>query len=482
MTGNSKLEDSTPQVTTRVLVADDQPEALFALEQILSQQGFLVQTAERGDDALEYLRTFAPELALLDVSMPGLSGLEVTKAARADALLKYTTIILLTANDSLADVLAGFEHGADDYIKKPFQKEELLARMGAALRVRRLYSELKSAETEREALRVRVCERTSFANIIGKSAPMQAVFELIQRVKDVDVPVLVTGESGTGKELVASAIHFQSVRKSKPFVAQNCAAFNDQLLESELFGHVRGSFTGAVRDHAGLFEQANGGTLFLDEVGEMSAAMQSKLLRVVQDGALVPVGGAVTRRVQVRIIAATHRDLREMVKRGQFREDLYYRLNVVSIQLPPLRERLEDVPLILSQLLERRESRAGAQRKELSVPALGVLTHYRWPGNVRELQNEIERAWIMSGDRKTIDVSDLSPHIVGSNAGERASERGGADGEGLLKDALATLERKMIEEALKRSGGNKSEAARDLGISRSSLISKTQEYGLGDER
>ncbi len=461
----------------KVLAVDDSTDGLFALETLLVGAGYEVFTATNGTEALAQAHAEHPDLVLLDVNMPEPDGYEVTRAIKSDPQLKFCTVVLLTAKDSLDDVVFGLDQGADDYIKKPYSKEELLARVAAALRIRSLYQQLHTLEDQNTALRRVAEQRTDYANIIGRSAAMQAVFNLIEKVKDADVPVLITGESGTGKELVAAALHYQSVRRDQVFIIQNCAALNEQLLESELFGHVKGAFTGALRDRVGLFEAANGGSLFLDEVGEMSPALQAKLLRVLQDGTFTPVGATQHRKTSVRVITATHRNLAEMVRVGTFRQDLYYRLHVVGIEIPALRDRQSDIPLLVQYFLSQRV-RAGKGEKQLTEQAIAALCSYSWPGNVRELQSELERMCIMSSSSSPLGVDDLSKAV--RSVENRSSPSHGSATVGALKDALADLERDFITQALKQAGGNKSEAARSLGISRSNLIAKVQEYALED--
>jgi DNA-binding NtrC family response regulator len=335
---------------------------------------------------------------------------------------------------------------------------------------------------------------------IGKSAAMQSLYHIMSKVVESDVPVLITGDSGTGKEVVANALHANGPRRDKSFVVQNCSAFNENLLESELFGHVKGAFTGAVRDKQGLFEVADGGTFFLDELGEMSPALQVKLLRVLQDGTFMPVGGTKQKKVDVRIIAATNRDLEGMVKKGTFREDLYYRLNVVNLQLPRLCDREGDIPRLVEFFLAKMASKSGRPKRSIAREAMLALERYSWPGNIRQLENELQRAEVMSGKADVITLDCLSPHVVSGAvvwpAGSTASEVsiaaehvsaapaghpvGGTDasGEGKLKDAIEALERELITAALARCDGNKSEAARQLGISRSNLIAKAQSFGI----
>jgi transcriptional regulator with PAS, ATPase and Fis domain len=327
-----------------------------------------------------------------------------------------------------------------------------------------------------QALSHELGERYRFDSIIGRSGPMQDIFKLLEKVSNSEATVLINGESGTGKELVARAIHFNGPRQDGPFVVQNCSAFNDNLLESALFGHVRGSFTGALRDKKGLFEVADGGTFFLDEVGDMSPALQVKLLRVLQEGTFLPVGGTQSKEVDVRVIAATHKDLAAMVKRGEFREDLFYRINVIRVQLPSLRERRDDLPLLVDHFL-RKHHREQQRTRGLSAEAMTLLSSYAWPGNVRELENEIERLLVLGGDLELIPAELISSRIrdaVPTGSSVVATARAN----GKLHDAVETLERDMIHQGLLRTGYNKSRLARELGISRSNLILKIARYGL----
>jgi transcriptional regulator with PAS, ATPase and Fis domain len=316
-----------------------------------------------------------------------------------------------------------------------------------------------------------------FEKIIGRSGPMTEVFRLIEKVANSDSTVLINGESGTGKELVARAIHHNGPRKEQPFVVQNCSAFNDNLLESALFGHTRGSFTGALRDKKGLFEVADGGTFFLDEVGDMSPALQVKLLRVLQEGTFIPVGGTASKEVNVRVIAATHKDLGELVKRGEFREDLYYRINVIRVPLPPLRERRDDLPILIDHFL-RKHHRDGQRARGLAPDALAILGAYAWPGNIRELENEIERLLVLGGDLEIIPGELISSRIRDAVVPGGGTFLGTARATGKLHEAVEALEREMIQQGLNRTGNNKSRLARELGISRSNLILKIARYGL----
>ena len=464
----------------RILAVDDNQDALFALENLLKMQDFVVATATDGNETLEKLKSFSPDLVLLDIQMPEPDGYQVTKIIKSDPKLRYTIVVLLTAKDNLEDVVFGLEQGADDYIKKPFRSEELLARVNSALRLKQTFQQIKERDSKISELQRREAERSRFADIIGKSPEMQDVFSLIEKVADSEVPVLISGESGTGKELVARALHYQSSRKDKIFMVLNCSAFNDNLLESELFGHVRGAFSGAVRDKKGLFEIADGGTFFLDELGEMSQALQAKLLRVVQEGTFIPVGSTAFKKVDVRIVAATHRNLRDMVTAGNFREDLYYRLNVVNIKLPALRERVEDIPLLVEHFLREIAAKKQQSKKTLKNSVMKLMCSYHWPGNIRELQNELERIILLSSEESDIDESYLSAHIKSAQSSAVPSSLGNKKhvSAANLNEAIELLEKEMILKALQATDWNKSEAAKNLGISRTSLIAKVQEYGL----
>jgi two-component system, NtrC family, response regulator HupR/HoxA len=342
-----------------------------------------------------------------------------------------------------------------------------------------LHLEITRREDRIKELNKELGSRYKYDNMIGKSKPMQALYSLLDKIVQSETTVMVQGENGTGKELIAKAIHYNSNRKAKTFVIQNCSAFNDNLLESELFGHIKGSFTGAIRDKKGLFEMADKGTFFLDEIGDTSPAMQVKLLRVLQEGTFTPVGSTETRKVDVRIVAATNRNLKEMVEAGTFREDLYYRLNVINIRVPPLRERKEDIPILAEAFLQKACETSAIPRKILTKRALEKLYDYAWPGNVRELQNEMERLVVLAGEDSKILPEMLSPKIL--EAGEKSKVQG-ARLQGRLKDSLEELERDMIREGLRRTGWNKSKLAKELGISRAGLIMKVEKYGLDKRR
>jgi len=337
------------------------------------------------------------------------------------------------------------------------------------------HTEISKREERISALNNQLGERYKYDSMIGKSKPMQDVYSLLDKIKVSESTILIQGENGTGKELIAKAVHFNSPRKDAPFVTVNCSAFNENLLDSELFGHVRGSFTGAVKDKKGLFEQANRGTLFLDEIGDMSLSMQVKLLRVLQEGALLPVGGAEERKVDVRVLTATNKDLKSMVEQGTFREDLYYRINVINIVVPPLRDRKEDIPLLIDHFMIRGCKEKSVDLKTFAKRAYEKIYDYPWPGNIRELENEVERLIVLSGNDKRISAELLSARIKDYGGGVKSQ---GLRVSGKLKDALEELERTMIKEGLRRTKWNKSRLAKELGISRAGLIMKVEKYGL----
>jgi DNA-binding NtrC family response regulator len=397
-------------VRARLLVVDDEPPQREMLSRILERAGFAVETAPDGKAALEQLQAGPVDLLLTDQRMPNMDGLELLE--QVQRLAPGLPVILMTAFGSVSTAVDAMKRGAADYLTKPFERDELLLVVDKAIRQRRLEDEVAS-------LHGVLKDRTKLRNIVGSSAPMQELFSLIERVAFADVPVLITGESGTGKELVARAIHQGSNRASGPFVALNCGAVPETLLESEFFGHERGAFTGAVKAHAGRFEQANGGTLFLDEIGTMRVDLQAKLLRAIQEQEIQRLGSTDTRKVDVRILAATGEDLQQAIRERTFREDLYYRLNVVPIQLPPLRERAEDVPLLVQHFLDRAAGKFSREAPAIAPEALARLQSYPWPGNVRELENCMERLLVLCrGDRLTVD--DLPANLrdgVGIGAG-----------------------------------------------------------------
>jgi DNA-binding NtrC family response regulator len=464
------LSDAPPQTArARLLVADDEPPQREMLSRILERAGFDVETAADGNDALARLDGACFDLLLTDQRMPHLDGLALLAEAQRRA--PRMPVVLMTAYGSVSTAVEAMKRGAADYLTKPFEKDELLLVIEKVLRQRRLEDEVVS-------LHGVLKDRTSLRNIVGVSAAMQAVFSLIERVAFADVPVLVTGESGTGKELVARAIHQLGRRAAGPFVALNCGAVPETLLESEFFGHERGAFTGAVRAHAGRFEQAEGGTLFLDEIGTMRFDLQAKLLRAIQEREVQRLGSTQSRSVDVRILAATGEDLEEAIRRRTFREDLYYRLNVVPIHLPPLRERREDVPLLAEHFLRAAAAKFSREAPRLSAAVLERLQDHAWPGNVRELENCMERMLILSRGSE-LTLADLPP-------GMRDGAIAGADGAGGFElpaqgVRLSDLERELIRQALRRSRGQLRPAARLLGISYKTLQYRIRKHRLDRE-
>jgi len=371
---------------------------------------------------------------------------------------------------------------ACDHIKKlKFHEYEYLKELIGlvAQEVSTVYEEVNKREARIMDLNAELGNKYRYHNIIGKSKKMQEIYHLLSKVSNSEATILIQGENGTGKEMVAKAIHYNSSRKDAVFMAVNCSAFNDNLLDSELFGHVKGAFTGAVKDKKGVFEVANGGTLFLDEIGDMTLSMQVKLLRVLQEGTFLPVGATSPRKVNVRVLAATNRPLKEMIARGEFREDLYYRINVINVTIPPLRERREDIPILMDTFLEKKCAEMGHPLKQWGKKTLEKMLDHKWPGNVRELQNEVERLVVLAGDEKMINPDSLSTRILDSVDGPAPTGNlRGINTKGTLKEALEELEAYMIKEGLKRCNFNKSRLSKELGVSRASLIMKVEKYEL----
>jgi two-component system response regulator HupR/HoxA len=398
---------------------------------------------------------------------PFLPG-ELTSADK-DALKKAVIAIGINAND-VERAVEALKPVADSNL---YYMQELVQLV--AQEIETLHSEISSREERITALNKQLGVRYRYDNIIGKSKPMQECYTLLDKIKNSDSTVMISGENGTGKELIASAIHYNSPRKEKAFLIINCAAFNENLLDSELFGHVKGAFTGAMKDKKGVFEAADKGTIFLDEIGDMSSTMQVKLLRVLQEGTILPVGATEARKVDVRVLTATNKDLKAMVESGEFREDLYYRINVINVHVPALRDRKEDIPLLVDHFLTKGAEEKGVPPKRLAKRAIEKVFDYAWPGNVRELQNEMERLLVLSGEDPTIAMEILSPRI--REFGEHTKVQG-VRVAGKLKDALEELEKTMIKEGLKRTNWNKSRLAKELGISRAGLIMKVEKYSL----
>jgi DNA-binding NtrC family response regulator len=443
----------------RLLIVDDEVNARTALAELLREEGYAVETAADGFKALPKLEEHAPALVLTDLKMPGMDGLELMR--RAQARDPDCVVVVMTAYGAVDSAVTAMREGAADYLTKPVNLDELALVLKRELERRRL-------RVEAGQLRARLRAKARLPNLIGSSPAMQRVFDTVLQVAPSRASVLLTGESGTGKELIAAAIHEHSPRAAGPFVKLHCAALAETLLESELFGHERGSFTGAAGRRDGRFQEADKGTLFLDEIGEISPAVQVKLLRFLQEHEFQRVGGNQTIKVDVRVIAATNRDLMEMVRAGRFREDLYYRLNVVAVEMPALRARPSDIPLLAAHFLEQHAHENGKTVSRFSDEALERLVRYPWPGNVRELENAVERAVVICrGDQ--IRVDDLAPAVLAA--------RGGPDGMPPIPGAsLAELERYAILKTLEMTGGSTSRAAEILQISPRKIQYKLHEY------
>jgi len=478
-----------------VLVVDDEADIRALLTDLLKEDGYKVRPAKTGAEALEAVAKDVPDLVMMDVKLPDTDGLGVLKTLKREH--PELEVIVMTAFGGSSTAIKAMEHGAYDYVTKPFEIDDLLATL------RRVF-EHADMSSEVSALRLELGKSAAERErIVGSSKPMLEVFKLIGKVAGSDATVLITGESGTGKELVAEALHRASKRNPHPLVKVSCAALPETLLETELFGHEKGSFTGAMTMRKGRFETANKGTIFLDEIGEMTLATQTKLLRILQEREFERIGSNVPIKIDIRVITATNRNLAEEVDKGRFREDLYYRLNVIHVDMPPLRERKDDIPLLVEHFLVKYRHAPGAIPTTISEEALTRLVDYDWPGNVRELENAVERAVVLSRGlpitaehlpfSNRIEVKDrramaerrsrlLDEDESETDADATAATNGapGANGSGSLKDRVSELERQLIKEALERAGGNRTKAAEELGIYRRLLYAKIKEYGLGD--
>ena len=443
-----------------ILIIDDDTSLRRVLEYNLQEEGYRVLAAGDGAEGLALFDGEHPDLVITDLKMPGVSGFQVLAAVKERS--PQTPVMVITAFGAVETAVEAMKLGAYDYITKPFNRDELRLTVRKAL-------ELLGLAEENRRLKEELSERAEFRNIIGISRGMEEVFSVVRKVADTEATVLITGESGTGKELVARAIHSLSARRTHPFVAINCAAIPRELLESELFGHVKGAFTGAVRDKEGKFQTAERGTLFLDEVGELPVELQPKLLRALQEREVAPVGGGSPRKLDVRVVAATNSDLEEAIAAGAFREDLYYRLAVIPIHLPPLRERPEDVPLLVRHFAAKH----GAPAVGFAPDAMAALQKHAWPGNVRELENTVERLLILRGG-DLITLAELPDKVRGA-----ARDRGGRvvnlPPEGY---SLEQLEREVVIEALERCDWNQAAAARFLRIPRHTLIYRMEKYSI----
>jgi len=462
----------------KILVVDDETDTVQMITALLELEGYRVLSALSGDEAMRILEVESqkvPEsetpvdLILLDILLGDVDGRDICLKIKEDEKLKFIPVIILTVRSSLQDKINSLNLGADDYLTKPFINEELLAKVRVMLRIKDLHDELKREKDKNILLTQALKKQYSFGNILGNNTRMQEIFSLISDVANTDSTVLIQGESGTGKELIAKAIHFNSHRKSKPFVVANCSAYSQSLLESELFGHEKGSFTGAIRRKIGRFEMANEGTIFLDEIGEVSPPTQILLLRVLQDHRFERVGGEETLEVDVRVIAATNKNLTEEMRKGSFREDLYYRLNVIPIFVPPLRERKDDIPLLASHFLKKFSHERGKEVTNFSPEVMEMLLAHSWPGNVRELENVIDHAIIIAKQDKILP-KDLPQSLL---------QRSFSPQEFVT---LQDYEKNLIFKTLQETNWNKHRAAKRLNINRSTLYGKMKRYGLEKEQ
>lgn len=462
----------------KILIVDDEKDTVEMIAALLELEGYQVLSALSSGEAMRVLEVESqkvPEsetpvdLILLDILLGDADGRDICLKIKEDEKLKFIPVIILTVRSSLQDKINSLNLGADDYLTKPFINEELLAKVRVMLRIKDLHDKLKREKDKNILLSQALEKRYSFGNILGKNTRMQEVFELISDIANTDSTVLIQGESGTGKELIARAIHFNSHRKNKPFIVANCSAYSQNLLESELFGHEKGSFTGAIRRKIGRFEMANGGTIFLDEIGEVSPPTQILLLRVLQDHRFERVGGEETLEVDVRVIAATNKNLTEEMKKGTFREDLYYRLNVIPIFVPPLRERKDDISLLASHFLQKFSHERGKEVTHFAPEVMEIFLKHSWPGNVRELENVIDHAIIIAKQDKILP-KDLPQSLLQRPLSQQEFT------------TLHDYEKNLILKALQETNWNKHKAAKRLNINRSTLYGKMKRYGLEKEQ
>lgn len=448
-----------------VLVVDDEKNYLFVLEDLLTDEGYRVLTASSGSEALDILKVEQIDTILSDIKMPGMNGIELLE--RVFASDPGLPIILMTAFAEVDQAVSAMKKGAIDHIQKPFDNDDIKRAVARAVEKRSLDRNLRHIHSRSDSV---------WGSIVGESEALDKVLQIVKRVADTPATVLISGESGTGKEVIAKVLHKASSRSAAPFVSINCAAIPETLLESELFGYEKGAFTGAVSNKQGKFEFADGGVLFLDEIGEMSLNLQVKLLRVLQEQEFQRVGGNRDIRVDVRLIAATNKNLRQQVESGLFRSDLFFRLNVVHVPMPPLRDRISDIPLLTSHFLKKSCDRLGRLLMEIQPETMRILCSYSWPGNVRELENAIEYGILMSKGH-SITVEDLPNQIRSQSASAASLDVGLQESAGLM-DALDAIEEKMIRDALRKAGNVQAQAAKILGISRSNLQYKMKKYGL----
>jgi len=451
----------------RIVVIDDEPLMRITIQDALVAEGYKVINAETGGNGLTLFRENQADIVITDLRLPDMDGVQILREVKA--LSPETQVIMITAYGSIDSAVTAMKDGASDYLTKPFSMDELLLIIKRILRIREL-------EEENISLRKKVEGQFGLEGLVGKSPQMVKIYDLIETVSQTDTTVLVYGESGTGKEMVANAIHLRSPRKARPFVKVNCAALPESLLESELFGHEKGAYTGAFKQRKGRFEMADGGTLFLDEIGDISQTVQVKLLRAIQERQFERVGGNETLSVDVRLVCATQRDLKEEIRKGTFREDLYYRLNVVPIHLPPLRERREDILLLVDHFANKLSKKIGKEIGGLSEQAKTLLLRYPFPGNIRELENMLERAIALIRG-KVIQADDLPEEVCGQTSHiQDICER--LKGSKPLATALSLFEKEYIQTVLEKTKGKKGQAAETLGISRKTLWEKIKELEI----
>jgi len=451
---------------SRVLIVDDEIDTLELMQELFESKGYISETAMNGVNALHKIKIQEPDIVLTDIAMPEMDGMQLLSILTKEH--PHIPIIMITAHGTVDSAVEAMRMGAKDYILKPLRLDEILAK------VERI-TQLNSLIKENEYLLNRLQQTYDFTNMVGKTDKVQEMFRLVKDVAATNTTILIRGESGTGKELIANAIHYNSSRVKRPFVKVNCGVLAESLLESELFGHERGAFTGAIKSKIGRFEMANGGTLFLDEIGDVSLNMQLKLLRVLQEGEFERVGGTETIKVDVRIIAATNKDLEKAMEEGKFRHDLYYRLNVIPIEVPPLRERKEDIKYLIYHFMDKFNKVYGKSIKDLEPKALKLMESYPYPGNIRELENLIERIVVL--DKKgVIRAADLPAYIRNAEADSALVEE--IDMNRGLTSLVDDYERKIIVAALEKNNFNKFQTAMNLRINRSTFMSKLKKYGI----
>ena len=461
-------DNNSNDQSKQLLIIDDEANMRHMLRALLSKSGYQVETASDGREGLELTSQKAYDFVLCDLKMPNMGGMAFLEAVKPQ--LKTTTIIMMSAYGTVDTALDAMKQGAYDYISKPFKSDEVLLTLKKA-------EERESLKKENIHLKTKIRnieKNYNFGNMIAKSKAMQAVFKLAEKVAHYNTTVLINGESGTGKELIARGIHFNGNRRQSPLVTINCGSIPENLLESELFGYRKGAFTGAERDKKGLFQEANGGTIFLDEIGELPTPLQVKLLRVLQENEIRPIGDAKTQTIDVRVIAATARDLSKEVENGAFRQDLFYRLNVLPIELPPLRKRPEDIPLLCQFFIEQFNQKLNKKIKGIAPAAMNRLMAHHWPGNVRELENIIERG-VVYAEERILEDQDFPPTLGGESNAARIEKV--FDGFS-IKQAQRLIEKKLIIRALTETGGNRTRAAHLLEISHPSLLAKMKTYDI----